>query len=146
MLGGVNFLPESVVKVLLWPYVGLCTLFYNVSFVYRGAEGYLCSTGTFLITRVCLGNVFMAMVFVLLFFRLREHFRSYISQARWLGICLVLAIGIGYMTSSMRILASVPFTSSRYFGLIHGTIGIVLYLGGLIAINGAGEWILRKRG
>lgn len=143
LLGGIHFLQEGIVKVLLQPYVGLCRLFYNVDFIYYRTYGYICGTGTFAITKECLGNTFMAMVFVLLFFRFKGCF---VNQDKWLGLSLVLAIGIGYMMNSIRILASVPFTNSRFFGLIHGTIGVILYLGGLIAISGLGEWMMRKKG
>ena len=143
LLGGDHFLPKGIVKVLLLPYVGLCKLFYNVYFVYDSTYGYVCNTATFAINKECLGNTFMAMVFVLLFFRFKAHM---INQGKWLGMALVLAIGIGYIVGSVRILASVPFAGSHFFGLIHGTIGIVLYLGGLIVVNGIGEWYLRKRG
>lgn len=143
LLWGSNLLQDSIVQVLLLPYVGLCKLFYNVDFMNQGQQGYLCSTGTFLITRACLGSTFMAMAFMLLFFK----FEAYVtSQIKWLGLSLVLAVGIGYMMSSIRILASVPFTNSHFFGLIHGTIGIIVYLGGLIAISGLGEWMMRKKG
>ena len=143
LLGGIRFLQEGIVKVLLQPYVGLCRIFYNVDFSYYRIYGYICSTVTFAITKECLGNTFMAMVFVLLFFRFKGCF---VNQGKWLGLSLVLAVGIGYMMSSIRILASVPFTNSRFFGLIHGTIGIILYLGGLLAISGLGEWMMRKKG
>ncbi len=141
LLGSSRFLPEQGVKVLLQPYVDLCKLFYNVRFSYEEGYGYICSTGTFAITSECLGNVFMAMVFVLLFFR----FRAYVTnQTRWLGISCAVSIGLGYLIGSIRILASVPFAQSHFFGLLHGTIGILLYLGGLITINSIGVRYLVK--
>lgn len=141
LLRGAHFLQEGIVKVLLYPYIGLCGLFYNVEFTYSRTYGYLCSTGTFAITKECLGNTFMAMVFIFVFFRFKKCF---INQGKWLGLALLLAIVIGYIVSSIRILASVPFTNTRFFGLIHGTIGVILYLGGLIGISGVGEWMIRR--
>lgn len=143
LLGGNHFLQEGAIKVLLQPYVMLCKLFYSVRFIYDRTYGYIDSTGRFAITEECLGNTFIAMVFILLFFRFKTYV---ISPGKWLGIALVLAIGIGYIVGSVRILASVPFIGRHFFGLIHGTIGIVLYLGGLIVMNSVGEWYWRKRG
>lgn len=143
LLGGIHFLQEGAIRVLIQPYVVLCKLFYNVSFIYDRTYGYISSTGSFAITKECLGNTFIAMVFVFLFFRFKGCF---MNQGKWLGIAVLLAIGIGYIVGSVRILASVPFIGSHFFGLIHGTIGVVLYLGGLIVISSVGEWYVRKRG
>ncbi len=141
LLKGDYLLNEERVKALLQPYVGLCKLFYNIEFNYEQHYGYICSTGTFAITKECLGNTFMAMAFVLLFFRLGAYVTN---RIRWLGLACAAAIGLGYMIGSIRILASVPFVTSHLFGMLHGTIGILLYLGGLIAINSIGMRYLVK--
>lgn len=121
---------EATLEVLLYPYTFIVQLFYPIKLVFQEGIGYVATDGSFVINRGCLGHTFMTMVFIVSYF-------SYIpreKQLGWLIKCGGLAIGIGYIVNSIRILASIPYIKYRYFGIIHGGIGVTLYIVALTTI------------
>lgn len=142
---GVHWINESTLKTLLKPYTWLCNLFYNMQFIYKEGVGYECIQAHFVISKECLGNTFVAMLFVLLF----GGYVRYISQKnvfRWLLLSSFIAISLGGLVNGIRILASIPWIGFRYFNLVHMTIGITIYIGVLISVNIGMKHLISRRG
>lgn len=129
-----RILPDGALEKVLEPYVRLCGLFYPVRFLYEEGIGYRCLQQPFMITEACLGNIFMAVVFGVMFFGYMKAL-SPKETLGWFTISGLSALVLGYVMNSIRILASIPWVGFKYFGMIHLSIGMVLYIGGLIGVN-----------
>ena len=118
---------ESLLKVVLYPYSFVVQCFYPIQLVFQEGIGYMATDGSFIINRGCLGHTFMIMVFVVIYFGFYSH-KPKGKHLRWMLKCVILAVGLGYVINSIRILASIPFIGFRYFGMIHSGIGTIIYV------------------
>ena len=140
-----RWMGEGLLKTLLKPYIWFCNLFYNMQFIYREGIGYECIQVHFVISKECLGNTFVAMLFALLF----GGYVRYISRKKifiWFILSSFIAISLGSLANVIRILASVPWVGFRYFNLVHMTIGITLYIGILLSVNTGTQYFISRRG
>lgn len=117
---------DTTLRLLLLPHAKLTEAYYGVDLFYIEGIGYMSRQGGYAIGRQCMGSSFVLMMFGMTSCMFMAYFKG-IKKALWFITSLLLAVCAGVLTSSLRIIGSIPFAAHPEFAIIHSVIGISTY-------------------
>lgn len=131
--------PEAL-RWILAPTAGLASLLLQHELVFRAGEGYLSRELSILVSPACAGVNFLIVALLALALGFGHRFEGWAGRARWLGLSLLIAYAVTIVVNVLRIGLSVALahTAARTLGLsfqsVHRLLGVVVYLGALVAL------------
>ena len=123
---------DGFLSALLWPHAQVVTALYHVPLSYQPGTGYVAAGNHYAIGSACMGINFIIMLFLLIICVFVNHYSGFWKIVFFITT-FVGSVIIGMITSCIRIIGSIPFTTLGQFSTIHTGIGITLYLAALIS-------------
>ena len=138
--------PESLRWVLAGP-AWLVGALLDTRFAFEHHVGYVSLDVRTAIVPACAGLNFMIMTFGMLATAFAARFRRPSTRLAWVGASFALAYGSTGLVNTLRITTGIllstralPFDAA----MLHRTLGVLVYLGALVALYGAVDRVLTR--